>query len=131
METERLDLGDGQWWEIRRVLTRGMEKNINRVTMAHVPQLTGDGKKTANAEIIADELMHRLKEVNIGAIEDAYLLQGTVAYSYGPKVDLETIDAINAESVRIVITRMFELYNSQRIPEAERKDFFGKPSPAI
>ena len=129
VETERINLPDEAWWDIRATLTRGMEKAVTRATLAHIPRLPRNGQAMTTTEAVTDELLRNLKDVDISAIEDAYLMYGTVAYSYGEKVDQETIDSIDAEVVRRVINRMFELYNPQKLTEGQRQDFFEKPSP--
>lgn len=128
METERIDLGKGEWWEIRRRLSRGMEKAITRASLAAVPKFSPTGVLTE--EEVKAKLMENIGSVDIGAVEDAYLLTGTVAYSFGPAVNMETIDTIEAGVVRRVLTRMYELYTPQRVTEEQRQDFFGTRSSA-
>lgn len=127
METERIDLGDGQWWEIRTRLTRAIEKAVTRASLAAIPRL--DPSENADEESVKSRLLAQIGAVDIGAIEDAYLLHGTVAYSFGQTVTMETIDALPADTVRRVITRMFELYNPQRVDEDEKKDSLRRLSP--
>lgn len=128
--TERIALPAENWWVIRTRLTRGMEKAITRVSLAAIPRLEANGQTELTAEKVTGQLLSNVGAVDVGRIEDAYLLHGTVSYSYGPAVDLETIDAIDAEVVRTVINRMFELYNQQRLTEEQRTSFLGTPSPA-
>lgn len=127
---ERIELEDGAWWDIRTTLTRGMEKAVTRATLSNIPILPRNGK-ALTTEGITDEVLRNIKDVDVSAIEDAYLLRGTVAYSYGDRVDQETIDGIDAKIVRRVIDRMFELYTPQKLTEGQRQDFFEKPSNAI
>lgn len=126
MDVERLDLGDGQWWEIRTRLTRAMEKAITRASLAAVPKLPQNG--AVSEEEVRTRLLENIGAVDIGQVEDAYLLHGTVAYSFGPTVSMEIIDALDASIVRRVLTRMFELYSPQRVTEEQREDFFARPS---
>ena len=129
METERIDLGGGQWWEIGTRFTRGMEKAITRISLTALPKLEINGDKPATPDEMVAQLTANMGAVDIGAIEDAYLLHGTVAYSYGPIVSLEVIDTIDAKVVRQVITRMWELFTPQRLTGEQRQDFFEKPLP--
>ena len=128
IETERIDLGNGQWWEIRTRLTRGMEKAVNRVTMASMPAIRIDG--TPDPEQIKAQLIAQMGQIDTGAIEDIYLLRGTVRYSFGETVDLDVIDTLDAAIVRRVYNRMMELYSPQRLSEVQRDGFFATPSNA-
>ena len=130
VETERINLPDGAWWDIRATLTRGMEKAITRATLTHLPRLPRNGKTFATTEQITEELLRNMGDVDVSAIEDAYLLHGTVAYSYGERVTQDIIDGIDAGVVRQVINQMFELYNPQKLTEEQRQDFFVTPLPA-
>lgn len=125
---ERIDLGEGRWWDIRLKLTRAMDKAITRASLTAIPRI--NTTQGIDAEQVKVQLLERLGAVDISAIEDAYLLHGTAAYSFGERVDLETIDQVDAALVRQVITRMMELYNAQRLTEEQRDGFFAKPSKA-
>ena len=133
MDVERLDLGGGQWWDIRTTLTRGMEKAITKATIASIPAIKDD--ETLDANAIKARLYSQLAMVNVGAIEDVYLVMGTVAFSVGPaalrielapggRVDLALIDTLDASLVRVVLNRMYALYTAQRITEDQRDGFF-------
>ena len=133
MDVERLDLGDGQWWEMRPTLTRGMEKAITKATIASIPAIKDD--ETLDANAIKARLYSHLAMVNVGEIEDVYLVMGTVAFSVGPpalrielapggRVDLALIDTLDASLVRVVLNRMYALYTAQRITEDQRDGFF-------
>ena len=126
--TERINLPDGNWWEIRARLTHGMQKTITRIILAALPNLASDGK-ILNQEEITSQLYGNVGRIDIQALNDAYLLAGTVAYSYGPVVNMETIDGIAEEDVRKISDRMNELYNPQQLTEEQRGTFFAKPSP--
>ena len=130
VETERIELPDGQYWVIRKVMSRGMERAITRATLTALPRLTRNGKALTDTEAITEELLRNLGNVDVSAIEDAYLLHGTVEYSFGPQVTQEIIDGINADMVRQVINRMFALYNPQKVTEGQRQDFFETQSSA-
>ena len=134
VETERIDLPDGAWWDIRATMTRGMEKAVTRATLTHLPRRPRNGNTFVNTfgttEEITEELLRNIGDVDVSAIEDAYLLHGTVAYSYGERVTQDIIDGIDAGVVRQVINQMFELYNPQKLTEEQRQDFFVTPLPA-
>ena len=135
MDIERIDLGNDQWWDIRAFLTRGMEKAITKATISSIPAIKTD--EMLDPEAIKAHLYSQLAMVNVGAIEDVYLVMGTVGFSLsqsniqitcqpGERVDLATIDTFDAVLVRKVLTRMYALYNSQRIMEDQRDGFFVK-----
>mgnify|MGYP001590123947 FL=1 len=121
-ETERIDLGSGQWWDIRTRLTRAMEKAVTKASLGAIPQMRLDGE--TDPEKIRSQILGQMAAVDIGAIEDVYLLKGTVTYSFGPTVDIATIDALDAGLVRQVLTRMYELYTPQRLSQEKRDGFF-------
>ena len=126
LDLERIDLGEGRWWDIRLTLTRAMDKAITRASLLAIPKIeTSQGIDTEKVKM---QLLDRLGAVDISAIEDAYLLHGTVAYSFGDRISLDIIDQVDATLVRRVITRMFEVYNAQRLTEEQRDGFFVKPS---
>lgn len=128
MATERIDLGDlgeGQWWDVRTTLTRAMEKAVTRASLAAMPQLEPGANVTE--ETVKASLYSHIGAVDIGAIEDAYLMHGTVAYSFGPQVTMQVIDQLDAAIVRRVITRMFELYSPQRITPEQQDGLFKTP----
>ena len=125
METERIDLGNRQWWEVRTTLTRAMEKAITRASMGSIPPIRLE--PNMDAEKIRAQLLSQASSVDIGAIEDVYLLKGTVAFSFGDNVSIEVIDGLDANMVRTVLDRMYQLYNPQRVTEAQRDGFFAKP----
>ena len=126
METERIDLGDGQWWEVRTRLTRAMEKAVTKASLSAMPAIKLEG--TPDSEQIRNQLLSQMGVVDTGAVEDAYLLAGTIAYSFDPIVTLEIIDGLDAALVRQVLERMFQLYSPQRVTEVQRDGFFVTPS---
>ena len=120
--TERIELGEGQWWEIHTRLTRGMEKAITKASMASMPAV--DLRNSPNNEEIKSQLLRRMPQIDVGTVEDVYLLRGTVAYSFGPTVQIEVIDGLDSALVRRVLERMFDLYNPQRVTTEQHDDFF-------
>lgn len=123
VETERVELPDGGWWEVRVVVTRGMRKRFNRAALAMLPPgLALDG---TDAEALKRAALSDISKVNLTPLEDAWLVEGTVAYSYGEKVTLDAIDALPDEAVQKVLDRMTALYGGVGLPEEQRKAFLG------
>jgi hypothetical protein len=122
--SERIELPDGNWWEIRTVVTRQMRKQFRRAFQQGLAKLGGLSSIEPGA--IRQAIAASPHLIDLDAIEDAYLLYGTEAYSYGGTVDLATIDTVPETAVASVLSRMRELY--AEMSEETRKGFF-EPSP--
>ena len=121
MDTERLTLPNGGWWEIRTVITRGMRKQINQASLKALGSnagglMQGDGVK--------EQILAHPETLDINAVDDAMLLIGSVAYSYGPMIDLATIDALPETVTQLVLTRLQELYAG--MSKEQSAGFFGR-----
>ncbi len=122
MDTERIELPNGNWWEIKTVVTRKMRKAFRAAVFQAMPRLPG--VDLADAEAVKKAVMESPQKLDMDAIDDAYLLGGTVAYSYG-EVNQETIDSLPEAVTDKVLARMRELY--AELTEEKRKAFFGTP----
>ncbi len=122
MDTERIELPNGNWWEIKAVVTRRMRKAFRTAVFQAMPRLPG--VDLADAEAVKKAVMESPQKLDMDAIDDAYLLGGTVAYSYG-EVNQETIDSLPEAVTDKVLARMRELY--AELTEEKRKVFFGTP----
>lgn len=124
---ERIDLGDGQWWDIRTIVTRRMRKAFRAAGLRGFAKgLTGNGHSAvdlSNPEEVQKAVLASPDKWDLDAVDDAYLLEGSAAYSFGDKVNMEAIDALPADVIDKVLARMRELY--AEMPEAKRKSFFG------
>lgn len=103
--TERLTLPDGGWWEIKTVITRGMRKQINQASLKALGNNAGafmDGAK--------ERILEHPEALDLNAIDDAMLLVGSVAYSYGPTIDIATIDNLPEAVTQPVLDRLHQLY---------------------
>lgn len=122
---EQIELPEGQWWQIYTEVTRRMRKAFNRAALKGL----GGGLKS-NGQIMdfSDQnamqqlLMAHLDQVDTDSVDDAYLLVGTRAYSFGEEVTLEAIDGLPDRYIQPVLARMRELYG-QDMEENQR--FFG------
>ena len=116
-EFERIDLPGGQWWELYTEVTRGMRKVFTAALLRGVRGPMGTlakaGVNLQDAEAVKDAMLSNIDSIDLGALtqqDDAYLLHGTRAYSYGERVTLDVIDALLEKDVARVLTRMRELY---------------------
>ena len=120
--TERLNFDDGSWWEIYTVVTRGMRKIFNQAAMASV----ASGLKAANgavdltdADSMKRAVLGQADQIDLNTVDDAYLLYGTKAYSYGA-VELSIIDTLPDIVVAKVLDRMRELYAAPTKAESKK-----------
>lgn len=125
-DTERINLPDGQWWDVRTVVTRRLRKAFRRAGLKGF--MRGIDGNSANIDISDRDALQRAVLAHpdawdVDAIDDAYLIEGTVAYSFSDNVSLQTIDSLPNEIVEPVLVRMRELYIE--MPESEHKSFFG------
>ena len=131
-DVEHLSFGDGEWWDIRTRYTRGIHKAVTTASLASLHGVNYNGgsvdKPIVDVEDIKAALYRNIGQVDPCAIEDAYLLSGTIAFSFGPEVNLATISQVAQEIVEAVLTRMYELYNPQRAGVQQSANFSGKPS---
>ena len=120
-QVERIDLGDGQWWEIYTVCTRGMRKVFRKAGLRGFASGLRDGVDIDLADPAAMRklIMAHPEAWDMDAIDDAFLLSGTHAYSFG-EINLETIDDLDNNIVARVLARMQELY--KEIGEEARKN---------
>jgi hypothetical protein len=108
---ERIGLPDGEWWDIKAVVTRGMRKQFDKAALA----IAGDLKLDPDAPD-PDALMNQALEnpmgMNLAAIDDEYLMVGTMATSFGLKVPptVDELDDLPDTWTGPVIARMTELY---------------------
>ena len=125
---QRIALADGAWWEVYTEVTRGMRKRVNRASMAGLP--SGMAPESEDPLAIRKALLARLSDFDLNAVDDAMLLQASKAFSYGPEVTVEAIDAISdveTEKVLVVVRALFE---KGSLTKEERDRFFALPSNA-
>ena len=106
--TERVELPDGNFWEIRTIITRGMRKAFRRAglqALSNVP-----GVDFADPEVFKKAFQTRPDLVDLDLVDDAFLLYGTVSWNYPESISLEAIDKLPEKDVALVLARMNELY---------------------
>jgi hypothetical protein len=121
--TERMELPDGQWWEIIIEPTRGMRKLFRTAGLA----VGGDALKLADAEDVLNDddarqqfLLKHATELKLDSLDDAFLVHGTSKWSFDMAVTVENIDALPDKFTAPVLARMNECY--QVDSDEEKKD---------
>ncbi len=124
MDTERIELPDDNWWEIKTVVTRRMRKAFRK---AGILAVTGSGinigEVIEDPESVKEAVSQNIQNVDIDAIQDSWLLEGTVAFSFGKKVTTEIIDGLPDAYVTLVLGRVQALYRN--IDEEEMANLDG------
>ena len=122
----RIDLADGQWWEVWSVLTRGMRKAMNQGSLAALPP----GLKMCSGDVVGNMRENMLaypSKLNLNAVDDAMLLAGSKGFSWGPIVSLQAIDEIPDADVQRVLAEMYRLYGLQTVTQEDGAGFFARP----
>jgi len=121
--TERIELPDGQWWEIISEPTRGMRKVFRTAGI----EVGGDALKLAASEdLLGDDearqqfLMKHATELKLDALDDAFLLHGTAKWSFDMEVTVANIDSLPDKFTAPVLARMNECYQVDQ--DEEKKD---------
>lgn len=117
METERIELAGGAWWEVRTVYTVGMARKVEEVMRQYI-QVTNlddfvEGKDT--------ELKWKtdLDAVGILANQRAIVFAATVGWSYG-EVTLEVFENEVLQADYLVVSgRCDELFGSIPLPGSD------------
>ncbi len=126
--TRRIEFDDdtGSWWEIKTVVTRGMRKQFRAAGLKAIsPDL---GLETLDADALQKAMAKNPGAMDLDGIDDAYLMAGTVAYSFGKKISIAAIDDIEDKYVSHVIDVMRELYAD--VDEEAMTNLDGRRSPS-
>lgn len=115
-DVERVELPDGQWWDLRRVVTRGMRKAFDVALRQALGPLQAEAAKLEGVERMGYLRAHSA-EINLSGLEDAYLLHGTESLSVMDpegatveRLDQAALDALPDEMVQAVLARARLLY---------------------
>lgn len=113
METIRVELPDGAWWDIKSYLTRGDRRKID----THVQEQAFSFVARIKAmDITTDQLRALAGTPTNGAApgnpdeDDMLLLCATVGWSFPDQIAAETIAARWERHTNQVLARMHELY---------------------
>lgn len=116
----RIDLPDGEWWEIQDYCSRGLRKKLRAATQRAYALTASAGIDPADTEAVRAHMAEHIAEIDLDAADDAMLLYGTVAWSYPEPVSRAAIDALPDRVTGLVLVRMRELYSEPT--EAEQKN---------
>ena len=119
---------DGNWWQIKTRVTRGMRKQFRQAPLKSMSgALRQNAMDTSNPDSVREALLRSPDSWDINAIDDAYLLHGTSAWSWSEPITQASIDAKDDMYSSLVLDKMRALYAEPT--EKERDAFFGKPLP--
>ena len=112
----RVDLGEGEWWDIQPLLTRRIKKAMRQTQMKIFRSIMpADAEITQDREEQMALLRNAMKssEIVVDPVlenEDTMLVHATIAWSFPEPVSLEAIDDRDDRHVQLVLARMEELY---------------------
>ena len=123
MELERLTFSDGSYVDIKKVMTRGMRKQIDLASHKAIPyeKAASQGISLENPEELKAFILKQPEYLASQNVNDAMLLAGIVATSYGEPVTIDLTDSIPDEFAKQIIDRLTKLWYGMREKEA---DFF-------
>ena len=108
-DTERINFPDGSWWDIRTIVTRRMRKAFHkagREAFARDLHLNGND----SPDDLKRLAMANMEHWDLDSVDDAYLIEGTYAWSMTPPITSSIIDSLPDEVVNKVLVRMREIY---------------------
>lgn len=120
-ETERIKLPSGGWVEVKKWLSRGDRKQLNRLERQWLKisdMKVDDGMTTtelaakANASIAVDS-----SKVDPDAVDDLTMQLAIVNWSFKGPVTVEALDALDDRDAAVITARLRELY----LTDAEKK----------
>ena len=126
--TERIELENDQWWEIYTIVTRGMRKAFRTAGLQTVAGAFKDNGKAFNmqdAEALQAVVLAHPDQIDLDAVDDAFLIHGTKACSFGKQVTRVMLDGLPEGLVQPVLDRLRELY--AETTEEARKNLSGTP----
>ena len=123
MELERLTFSDGSWVDLKKVMTRGMRKQIDLAAQKAMPydKAQAAGVNLENPEELKAFVLKQPEYLASQNVGDAMLLVGVVATSWGDPVTIDLMDSIPDEFAQRILDRLTELWYETRKKEA---DFF-------
>ena len=113
MDTEKIPLPGEHWVEVRSVVTRRMRKAFRA---AGIKGFLGGiqnghtGGDLSDPEAIKALVMAHPDQWNLDAVDDAFLLQGIVTWSFPEPVSLEALDDLPAATTDVILEHLRALY---------------------
>jgi hypothetical protein len=117
VDATRIDLKDGQHWEIKSRLTRGDVRAIDRHVRREALKMVGELKESGvTQEEIASmasprDGIHAAPVVANPDEEDARLMHGSVSWSFPGDITFDSIQDRDADDVDTVLAVMVRLYD--------------------
>lgn len=127
--TQRIDLSDGEWWLIKTVVTRGMRKAFRSAGLKSffTGDVDGDAIDLGDRQMLRKRILAHPESWDLDAIDDAFLINGTVSWSFQKPITLETINDLPDKYVKPVLERMTALYTEPM--EESLKNLPSRPQP--
>lgn len=111
MESERIELPGGQWWEIKSDVTYGMQRAFSKAQLSAAASLANRaGVDISDREAMTAAVAANIDMIDIGALEDAWINLGSVKWSFKGKPSAAGALEMSDKFVAPVIARMRELY---------------------
>ena len=114
MESIRVALTSGNWWDIKSELTRGDKRHVDREVESSAFQTLG---RIEGAGLTMEKLQEISSNTESSATrnwgteeEEAYLIRCSVAWSFEEQITPETIGERSNKDVERVLAKMRELY---------------------
>ena len=118
---------DGSWWRYRTLVTRGMRKAFHEAgfkavarSLLHNGNANVEDLDLSDAKSITQRAISHPELLDLDAIDDAYLLHGTVAWSWDEPITLENLDKRADIHASAVLAQMKLLY-AEVTAEAQKK----------
>ena len=125
MDTERIELPDGQWWEVHVEVTYGMQRAFSKAQMVSVGAMAqASDIDIGDTDALKGAVLKNPNLIDIGAIEDAWLDEGSVKWSFKGKHTSVSAAGMADKYVKPVIDRMRVLY--QVLDEEQMANLGGK-----
>ena len=123
-KVERIKFDDGSWWDIKTVVTRGMRKRFRRAGVTAIDFHSNGSIDLDNPDAIEEYVKTHPEAVDLDAMEDAYLVEGSVAWSFfnSSVPTLDQIDELDDKHVAETLARMRELYSETTEEEVANLD---------
>ena len=108
-DTEKLKLPSGGWVEIKKWLSRGDRKQLNRL----VRQWLKFADDVPAAELVSNPdaaMTVDSSKVDPDAKDDLTMMLAIVAWSFKEPVTVEALDTLDNRDVAVIMARLNELY---------------------
>ena len=123
-DVHRVEFDDGNWWDFRTVVTRGMRKRFSAdgIGALDLSKQNGTFVDIADPDQITTYLQKNpaIASRYMVATDDALLVNGSVAWSFDGPITLEAIDSLPDDVVTKVLEEVRPLYRP--ITEEEVKN---------